>query len=107
MVKVKSRSKIRKRAGAGGRQDIFAAANAPFAKSRASYFRFARLIRPHSVLSESLAQARILYLRWLKLRNRLRPLTNSSMNLVENPELYFIFSDVFAFSPFLINNDEY
>ena len=50
---------------------------------------------------------RILYLRWLKLRNRLRPLTNSSMNLVENPELYFIFSDAFAFSPFLINNEEY
>ena len=95
MVKGKSRSKIRKRT------------EAPFAKSRASYFRFARLIRPHSVLSESPVQARILYLRWLKLPNRLRPLTNSSMNLVENPELYFIFSDAFAFSPFLINNDEY
>ena len=56
MVKVKSHSKIRKRAGAGERRGggIFPAATAPFAKSRASYFRFARLI-----LSESLAQATI------------------------------------------------
>ena len=47
VVKVKSRSKIRKRAGAGERRGgvIFPAASDP--KSRASYFRFARSIRPH------------------------------------------------------------
>ena len=44
---MKSRSKIRKCAGT----------TAPFAKSYASYCRFARLIRP-TILSESLAQAK-------------------------------------------------
>ena len=49
-MKVKSRSKIRKRAGAGERRGP--PPPAPFAKSHASYFRFARLIRPHYTIWE-------------------------------------------------------
>ena len=44
-----SKKKCEKRAGAGERQH---AATAPFPKSRASYFRFARLIRPHYTIWE-------------------------------------------------------
>ena len=49
---------MRKRVGDGERRGggIFSAATAPSAKSRASYFRFARLY-VSTILSESLAQA--------------------------------------------------
>ena len=57
-----SNKKCEKRAGAGERQlsPIFPAATAPFPKSCASYFRFARFntLVP-TILSESLAQARV------------------------------------------------
>ena len=46
-IYMKSGSKIRKRAGR------FPAATAPFPKSGASYFRFARLIRSHYTIWES------------------------------------------------------